>query len=203
MSRLNHASRPVDRNVSQCVAARDSVVLLKGPRQAGKRLLVGARSRPGSPLRQADAADGLSEIQCGASGQHRDFAAETGRVHVRTGWHRIRFCRKLESAAWRQYELRPFHKAASGRHGPIGCVGYRWDEKFVGEVGEQRVHDGSFRYLTFQVRKRVWFRKKSFAPLTTLRESSEGTKSTGTRRSMVAKQHLEQLVLKIIPKIFR
>ena len=29
------------------------------------------------------------------------------------------------------------------------------DEKFVGEVGEQRVHDGSFKYLTFQVRKTV------------------------------------------------
>lgn len=28
------------------------------------------------------------------------------------------------------------------------------DEQFVGECGEQRVHVGSFRYLTFQVRKR-------------------------------------------------
>jgi hypothetical protein len=73
------------------------------------------------------------------------------------------------------------------------------DEQFVGEVGEQRVHVGSFRYLTFQVRKRVWFQEEVVRSAHDPSVSSEGAKISGTRRSMVAKQHLEELVLKIIP----
>jgi hypothetical protein len=85
--------------------------------------------------------------------------------------------------------------------GQVGEDGARFsdvlDEEFVGEVGEQRVHDGSFRYLTFQVRKRSFGSgKKSFAPLTALRDQVKEPNLHWTRRSMVAKQHLEKLVLK-------
>ena len=51
------------------------------------------------------------------------------------------------------------------------------DEEFVGEVGEQRVHFGSFssvKVFTILGTQKMLVQEMSFAPLTTLSGSSEG-----------------------------